>query len=58
MQVVDALAIALVVVAAVAFALGDLALARTEDLRAFYWLAVGAVALRGGSRLRDRGAVR
>lgn len=56
MQVADALAIALVAVSAVAFALGESALARAEDLRALYWLAVGAVALRGGSRLCRRGA--
>jgi hypothetical protein len=56
MRLVDALAIALVLAAAIAFGLGDVALARAADARAFYWLAVGAVALRGALQLCRRGA--
>ena len=46
MRLVDALGLALLVAAGVAFAVGNGALAEAEDLRAFYWLAVGAFALR------------
>ena len=53
----DGVALGLVVVAGVAFALGSAALARTEDLRALYWLIVGVVALRSGVNMaRPRGA--
>lgn len=45
MQLVDALAIVLIVAAAAAFVLGDAALARAEDLKALYWLMVGAVSV-------------
>lgn len=56
MQVVDALAIALVLAAASAFAFGDAAFARADNLRAFYWLTFGIVALRGASRMSGGGA--
>ena len=48
MQLVDLLAIALLVAAATAFVMGESALARAEDLQALYWLVVGVVALRAG----------
>jgi hypothetical protein len=47
MRFFDVLAIALLVGATVAFVVGNMALARADDLAAFYWLAVGAVTLRG-----------
>jgi hypothetical protein len=56
MQVVDVLAIALVVAAGVAFVMGDLALAHTEDLHAIYWLAVGVVSLRAAVQVARPGA--
>ena len=57
MQVLDGVALGLVVVSGVAFALGSAALARTEDLRALYWLIVGVVALRSAVHMaRPRGA--
>ncbi len=56
MKVVDVLAIALVVGAASAFFLGELAIARTEDLRALYWLAVGVVCVRAGAQIARPGA--
>ncbi len=57
MQVLDGVALGLVVAAGVAFAMGSAALARTEDLRALYWLVVGIVALRSAVQIaRPRGA--
>jgi hypothetical protein len=55
MQLVDVLAIVLVVAAAVAFVLGESALARAEDLTALYWLTVGAVSLRAGVQIARPG---
>jgi hypothetical protein len=55
MQLVDVLAIALVVAAGAAFVLGETALARAEDLRAIYWLAVGIVSLRAGTQVARPG---
>jgi hypothetical protein len=46
MQLVDVLAVALLLAAGAAFLLGGSALARAEDLQALYWLAVGVVSLR------------
>jgi hypothetical protein len=46
MQVVDLFAVALLMAAGAAFALGEMALAGAEDLHAIYWLAVGVASLR------------
>jgi hypothetical protein len=56
MQMVDLLAIALLVAAATAFVLGEGALARAEDLLALYWLAVGTVSLRAATQIARPGA--
>ena len=58
MKVVDALAIALVAGAAAAFLAGEMAIARTEDLRAIYWLVVGVVSVRAGVQIARPGAKR
>ncbi len=46
MHLVDVLALVVLVVGAVAFVLGGLALARASDLEALYWLVVGVVGVR------------
>ena len=46
MRVVDAVAVILLIGAAMAFWFGQSALAKAEDLRALYWLIVGALCLR------------
>ena len=51
MQLLDALAAALVLGAAAAFTFGALALARSNDVEALYFLIVGIVALRAGVQL-------
>jgi hypothetical protein len=51
MQVTDVLALALILGGAGAFAAGEGALARADDLRALYWLAVGAVSLWAAVRI-------
>jgi hypothetical protein len=56
MHLVDALAIALVVAAAVAFFFGEAALARAEDLQALYWLVIGIASLRAGVGIARPGA--
>ena len=56
MHVLDVLAAALVIGAAAAFTFGALALARTNDVEAFYFLVVGVVALRAGVQLVRPGA--
>jgi len=56
MQLVDALAAALVLGSGVTFALGEAALARAEDLHALYWLAVGIVCLRAAVQVGRPGA--
>lgn len=56
MQLLDALAAALVVGAATAFTFGALALSRTNDVEALYFLVVGVVALRAGVQLARPGA--
>jgi hypothetical protein len=56
MQPVDVLAIALVLGAAVAFVLGEAALAGAEDLHALYWLCVGVVSLRAAVQIARPGA--
>lgn len=55
MQLVDVLGIALLVAAAIAFVLGESALARAEDLTAVYWLAVGVVSLRASVQVARPG---
>ncbi|MBS2020640.1 MAG: hypothetical protein JST00_47740 [Deltaproteobacteria bacterium] len=56
MQLLDALAGALVIGAATAFTFGALALARSNDVEAFYFLVVGVVALRAGVQIVRPGA--
>jgi hypothetical protein len=51
MQLLDTLAAALVLGAAAAFTFGALALARSNDVEALYFLVVGVVALRAGVQL-------
>jgi hypothetical protein len=55
-QLLDGLALVLVVAAGAAFGVGASALSRAEDLKALYWLVVGAIAVRGAVTLaRPRG---
>jgi hypothetical protein len=56
MQLVDVMAIALLVAAGVAFFVGESALSRAEDLQALYWLAVGVVSLRAAVQIARPGA--
>jgi hypothetical protein len=56
MQLVDVLAVALLLAAAAAFLLGGSALARAEDLQAIYWLVVGVVSLRAAVQVARPGA--
>jgi type IV secretory pathway VirB2 component (pilin) len=56
MQLVDVLAIALVIAAGAAFVFGEGALARAEDLRAVYWLVIGVVTLRAAVQVARPGA--
>jgi hypothetical protein len=51
MHLADVLGIALAVGACAAFLVGEHALAGSEDLRALYWLAVGAAALYGAVQI-------
>jgi hypothetical protein len=51
MQLLDALAALLVLGAAAAFTFGALALSRSNDVEALYFLAVGVVALRAGVQI-------
>lgn len=51
MQLLDALAAALVVGASAAFTFGALALSRSNDVEALYFLVVGVVALRAGVQI-------
>jgi hypothetical protein len=55
-QLPDALAISLIVGAATAFILGELALADAEDLHAIYWLAVGIACIRAAVHVVRPGA--
>ncbi len=50
-RLVDVFAIALFLAAAAAFAFGVDALARLEDLRALYLLAVGGLSLRASTEI-------
>lgn len=55
-QILDGIALAMVVAAGLAFALGASSLARAEDLKALYWLVVGMAAVRGAVQIaRPRG---
>ena len=57
MQLFDGIALAMGIAAGIAFGVGASSLARAEDLKALYWLAVGIVAVRGAVQLaRPRGA--
>jgi hypothetical protein len=56
MQLLDALAAILVLGAAAAFTFGALALSRSNDVEALYFLVVGVVALRAGVQLARPGA--
>jgi len=56
MQLVDVLAIVLLVAAVAAFWLGDVALTRAEDLKALYWLVIGVVAVRAATQVARPGA--
>lgn len=55
MQLLDVIAAMLVLGAASAFALGAVALARSNDLEALYLLVVGVVVLRAGVQLARPG---
>jgi hypothetical protein len=50
-QVFDVIAVLLLLLAAAAFGIGEAALARSEDLEAFYWLAIGVVGVRSAVQL-------
>ncbi|MDP9003004.1 MAG: hypothetical protein M3O46_23170 [Myxococcota bacterium] len=56
MSFVDVLAIVLLVAAGSAFVIGEMALARAEDLHAIYWLGVGVVSLRAAVQIARPGA--
>lgn len=56
MQLLDVLAALLVVAAATAFTFGALALSRSGDVEAFYFLVVGVFALRAGVQVARPGA--
>jgi hypothetical protein len=57
MHVMDGIALSMLVAAGIAFGVGASSLARAEDLKALYWLAVGIVAVRGAVQIaRPRGA--
>lgn len=56
MQLLDAVAALLVLGAAAAFTFGALALSRSNDVEAIYFLVVGVVALRAGVQLVRPGA--
>lgn len=51
MQLLDALAALLVLGAAAAFTFGALALTRSNDVEALYFLVIGVVALRAGVQI-------
>ena len=56
MQLVDAIAVLLVAGAAAAFTFGALALTKSNDLEALYFLIIGIVALRAGIQVVRPGA--
>ena len=55
MHLLDVVALLLLVGAASAFGVGAYALSRSEDVHAFYWLVVGAVALRASVQIARPG---
>jgi hypothetical protein len=57
MHFVDVLALLLLAIAVTAFGLGGIALARTEDLKALYWLAIGVVTVRAAVQVARPGRV-
>ncbi len=57
-RALDLLAVALLLCAAFAFALGIRALEREQDRHALYWLAVGAVILKSSTDLLRPGRAR
>ncbi len=57
-RVLDLLAVALLLCAALAFTLGVRALEREEDRHALYWLAVGALTLKSSTDLLRPGRAR
>ena len=56
MQLADGLGVLLVAGGGTAFALGESALSRAEDLGALYWLAVGVVAFYAAVQMVRPGA--
>jgi hypothetical protein len=56
MQLLDVLALLLLVGSAAAFLVGALALSRAEDVHAFYWLVVGVVSLRASVQIARPGS--
>ena len=50
-KLLDAVAVVLLVAAVAAFALGNSALARAQDLQALYWLVIGVVTVRAAVQL-------
>jgi hypothetical protein len=57
MQLLDGIALAMVVAAGLAFGVGAVSLAGAEDVKALYWLVVGVVSVQGAVQLaRPRGA--
>jgi len=55
MHAFDFVALAMLVAAAVSFALGGMAVARADDLVAVYWLVVGFLTLQGGVKIARSG---
>jgi hypothetical protein len=51
MQLVDVLALVVLIIGAVAFVMGGIALSRAADLEAFYWLIVGLVGVRASVQM-------
>lgn len=58
MQIADVLAVLFVITAAVAFFLGNAALARADDLKAVYWLVIGFVAVRAAVHVAKPGGAK
>jgi hypothetical protein len=52
----DGVAVVLLAASATSFWLGSSALARAEDLKAFYWLVVGVVTVRAAVEVARPGA--
>ncbi len=55
MQAFDVVAVLLLLLAVVAFAVGNAALARAEDIHALFWLVVGVVSMRAAVQLAKPG---